>query len=65
MYQSNQSFKFPPFLREFEFLENFCKIPPPHRAVKLFKCPHPWEYYQITVLNNFSVVSIMLLKLCM
>ena len=19
---------------------------PPHRAEKLFKCPHPWEYYQ-------------------
>ena len=24
---------------------------PPHRAGKLFKCPHPWEYYQITVLT--------------
>ena len=33
---------------------NFWKIfvqIPPHRAEKLFKCPHPRENYQITVLT--------------
>ena len=36
--------------RAFEFLENFCSNPPPW-AKKLFKCPHPHENYQITVLT--------------
>ena len=50
--------------RAFEFWEMFLFKFPPHRAEKLFKCPHPRENYQITVLT-FSVAFIMLLMLCM
>ena len=57
MYQSNRSFNIPhppppPWAtpRALEFLENFVQIPPsPGR--KLFKCLHPRENYQITVLT--------------
>ena len=64
MYQSNRSFNIPPpghlnFGKFFLF-----KFPPP-QAEKLFKCPHPHENYQITVLTMISEGSIILLKLCM
>ena len=65
MYQSNRSFNTPRpsgqppgRLNFWKFLFKF----PPHRAEKLFKCPHPRENYQITVLT--LVASIMHLKLC-
>ena len=55
MYQSNRSFNIPSgtpgqppgHLNFWKFLFKF----PPHRAEKLFKCPHPRENYQITVLT--------------
>ena len=55
MYQSNPSCNIPPTspgntpgIWIFgKFLFKF----PPHQAEKLFKCPQPWENYQITVLT--------------
>ena len=52
MYQSNRSFNIPlgniPGIWIFEkFLIKF----PPHRAEKLFKCPHPRENYRIATLT--------------
>ena len=49
----------PPFPGYLNFWKVFVQIPPP-RAEKLFKCPHPRENYQITVLTFQK-----LLKLCM
>ena len=52
MYQSNRSFNIPPGQPpgHLNFWKIFGKFPP-HRAEKLFKCPHPRENYQITVLT--------------
>ena len=55
MYQSNRSFNMPPPTGGkppgiWIFGKCLLKFPPP-RAEKLFKCPHPWENYQITFLT--------------
>ena len=52
MYQSNRSFNILPGQPpgHLNFWKIFGKFTP-HRAEKLFKCPHPRENYQITVLT--------------
>ena len=65
MYQSNRSFKFPPPGNPpaFEFLENFCSDCPPTGPKSCSNAPTPEKLPDYCF--NFSVASIMLLRLCL